>query len=118
MKDKGGRPKSVIDWKRADELLIAGCPGTEVAAFFGIAPCTLYDRCLADHGIGFTEYSQAKKAKGESLLREVQYKRALGISDKGDNTMLIWLGKQRLEQSEKQKVEHTMIEKENEITQE
>ncbi len=94
------RPTLPIDWDRVDQLLEAGCLGTEIAAYFGVHPQTLYERTLARYGVTYSEYSQAKKAKGELALREVQFDKATGKSKKGDNTMLIWLGKQRLNQRE------------------
>jgi hypothetical protein len=93
-----GRPKAEIDWKRVDELLQADCSGAGIAATLGIAPCTLYDRCLTDKGIPFSSYSQQLNSKGESLLKEVQYLKAMS----GDNTLLVWLGKVRLKQKEHQ----------------
>lgn len=55
---------------------------------------------------------QQKRAKGESILRAHQYAKALGLTDKGDNTLLIWLGKQRLEQRENIEKKQTEAEKE------
>lgn len=98
--DAIGRPEKVIDWDRVDSLLIAGCLGTEVASYFDMHPNTFYDKVLEKKGICFTEYSAKKKQTGESLLREQQYAKAIGASKEGDNTLLIWLGKQRLNQSE------------------
>lgn len=95
-----GRPKADINWKRVDELLEAGCSGAEIAGYFGLNKATIYERCVTDHDLTFTEYSQRRYAKGESLLREIQYNKALGITEKGDNTMLVWLGKTRLKQRE------------------
>jgi hypothetical protein len=97
---KTTRPEIPINWERVDELLEAGCYGTEIAPIFGMHHETFYDRVYKEYGVGFTEYSCAKKAKGESALREAQYNKALGKSKKGDNAMLIWLGKQRLNQRE------------------
>ncbi|RPH73871.1 hypothetical protein EHM76_04750, partial [bacterium] len=94
------RPEIPIDWKIVDELLACGCPGTEVAAVLGMHNETFYDRVQKKFGIGFTEYSSKKKATGEALIRKAQYDKALGLSKKGDNTLLIWLGKQRLNQKE------------------
>lgn len=94
------RPEIPIDWNRVDKLLEAGCLGTEVAAVVGIHYNTFYNKVVEKYNIGFSEYSAQKKAKGEAALREVQYDKALGISKKGDNSMLIWLGKQRLGQRE------------------
>ncbi len=94
------RPQIPIDWAKVDELLEAGCLGTEIAANFAMHYQTFYDRVVQQYGVSFTEYSQEKRAKGESLLRKVQYEKATGQSKKGDNTMLVWLGKQRLNQKE------------------
>lgn len=96
-----GRPQADIDWKRVDDLLIVGCSGREIAASIGLNPATLYDRCEKDHGIPFSEYSQGKYAKGESILRAHQFAKAIGKTTEGDNTLLIWLGKNRLSQKEK-----------------
>jgi predicted metal-binding transcription factor (methanogenesis marker protein 9) len=91
------RPEIPIDWERVDELLIAGCLGTEIASYFSMHPNTFYDRVVAKYNVSFTEYSTQKKATGEALLREAQFKKAI---KKHDNTMLVWLGKQRLGQKE------------------
>lgn len=104
-KGKGGRPKSDLNWPEINQLLVAGCSGVEVAGYVGVSKETIYDRCLIDNGVGFSEYSQKMKAKGESLLRAHQFAKALGKTEKGDNTLLIWLGKQRLDQRDKPKSE-------------
>lgn len=97
-----GQPKAIIDWKKVDDLLVAGCSGREIAAQLGIYHGTLYDRCLTDNEIPFAEYSQQKYAKGDAYIRAAQFAKALGRNKDADNTMLIWLGKQRLGQTEKQ----------------
>ena len=91
------RPKTVIDWKKVDRLLEAGCPGTDIAASFGIHEDTLYRACDTDNKMGFAAYSAEKRKCGDNLLRAAQFRKAL----KGDNSMLIWLGKNRLDQSDK-----------------
>jgi len=91
------RPKIKIDWKTVDSLLEADCEGTEIAAYLGIVPDTLYYRCKQDNNLGFSEYLQQKKAKGNSLLKTKQFKVAM----EGDKTMLVWLGKQRLNQKDR-----------------
>jgi len=95
-----GQPKANIDWKKVEDLLMAGCMGTGIAAYLGISPETLYDRCLIEKGKLFSHFSQEKKEKGDEILRAHQYAKALGLTDKGDNTLLIWLGKTRLKQRE------------------
>jgi transposase len=91
-----GRPEKPIDWERVDRLLVCGCSGPEIAASLGIHHDTLYNRLAAKYGKGFTEYSQEKKQSGDSILREKQFEKAT----EKDNTMMIWLGKQRLKQKE------------------
>lgn len=98
----GHEPKT-LDWKKIDELLIAGCTGTEIAGYFGIHPDTLYLRCQKEKSMGFSAYAQEKRSKGDSILRAHQYAKALGLTDKGDNTLLIWLGKTRLAQERAEK---------------
>ena len=95
-----GRPQVEIDWEKVEELLVAGCMGTGIAAYLGMSAQTLYDRCLIEKGILFSQFSQEKKEKGDEILRAHQYAKALGLTDKGDNTLLIWLGKTRLQQKE------------------
>ena len=103
------RPKVDIDWERVNELLEADCEGTEIAAHLGIVPDTLYKRCQEDNKLRFSDYLQQKKAKGNSLLKEEQFKMATSKDDsQTKKSMLIWLGKQRLGQSEKKDLSHTI----------
>ena len=92
----------VIDWNIVDELLEAGCEGTHVAAYFGIHPDTLYNRCKEEHGTDFSAYKAEKRSKGDIKLLKVQFEAA--VKDK-DKAMMIWLGKQRLGQKEKQETD-------------
>lgn len=92
----GGRTLKPIDWEKVDQFLMAGCTGVEVAAYFDMHPDTFYIRCQKEQGVGFTEYCQQKRSKGDNLLKNAQYKNALG----GNTSMQIWLGKQRLGQKE------------------
>lgn len=100
---KTGRPRAAIDWSEAAELCRMQCPGTEVAAYFGITTTTLYDRCQKDNGVDFSTFSADNKSKGKSELRRAQWSLAM----EGDKTMQIWLGKQYLEQAETNKIEHS-----------
>jgi hypothetical protein len=94
------RPNTIIDWNKVEEMAVAGCIGTEIAGWLGIHPDTLYRRVEEELGMGFTAYLQEKRSIGDGLIRKKQYEKALGLSDKGDNTLLIWLGKNRLKQQE------------------
>ena len=55
---------------------------------------TLTRRCLEDIKTNFTDFFHSKKAKGETALRCKQYEVAMN----GNIPMLIWLGKNRLDQ--------------------
>lgn len=95
-----GHQQLEIDWNKVDEHLVAGCCGTDIAGLLGVYPDTLYDRCQKEKGTTFTAYSQQKKAKGDSLLKKQQFDKAMGYTEFGDNTLLIWLGKIRMSQKE------------------
>lgn len=97
-KNRHSRPMVPIDWEMVDRYLIAGCSGIEVASVIGCHHETLYERCERENGILFSEYSRQKKNHGDSLLRAKQFQKAM--SNGGDNTMLIFLGKTRLKQRE------------------
>ena len=114
-----GRPEIPLEWDRVEEMLMAGCLGTEVAAYFNMAAKTLYERVEKVHGMGFTQFRAEKMAKGNISLKEAQYNKAIGKNVDGDNTMLIWLGKIRLEQRETEnhdalKRDHNQFRKEQE----
>lgn len=96
------RPEKPIDWKKVDQLLMAGCTGTEIAPHFDMHYNTFYNKVQEKYNIGFSEYSASKKDQGDSLLKAKQFEKAL--SGKND-TMLIWLGKTRLKQSETKSTE-------------
>ena len=104
-KHPGGRPPAKIDWVKVEELTVAGCLGSEIAGVFGIAPSTLYEHVEKNYGIKFSEFRQQFLSKGDAYIRASQYKKAL----KGDNSMLIWLGKNRLGQSDKTAEEKVTI---------
>lgn len=83
---------------------MAGCKGTEICPHFDMHPDTFYRKVEERYSIGFTELCRIKREQGDSLLRETQFYKAIGETDVGDNTMLIWLGKQRLDQREPEAV--------------
>lgn len=99
------RQKSNIQWDEIEDLIVSGCSVREIAGYCGCSERTIYDRCQTDNNETYSSYSQKKRAKGDTLLRAHQFAKALGKTDKGDNTLLIWLGKQRLDQREKPKEE-------------
>lgn len=89
-----------IDWNKVDTYLMAGADGLEIAAMLGVHYNTLSSKCKKEKKCDFCAYKQEKRAKGNSLLRAKQY----DIAMQGDRSMLIWLGKNRLGQSDKKEV--------------
>lgn len=96
-KKKCGRPKKEINWKKVDEYLRAQCDGVGIASLLGMNPETLYKACKEYNKMGFSEYSALKRSEGKELLRFKQFQTALD----GDKTMMVWLGKQYLDQKER-----------------
>ena len=103
---KRGRPEANIDWNMVNKMLQAHCTGTGIASLLGICPETLYDACLKKHKLLFSDYSQLKKSEGKELLRQKQFSVAMN----GEKSMLIWLGKQYLEQADKLETVMTTVE--------
>jgi hypothetical protein len=99
-----GRLKANIDWVIVDEHLKAQCNGVEIAGILGISPETLYRHCKEEHKVVFDVYSAQKKSEGKAVLRKAQFDSAKS----GSVPMLIWLGKQYLEQKDKSEVDHNL----------
>ena len=89
-----GRPKKYnIPTDKLEQLSSFGCTNKELASYFG---------CSADLlEKSYSEFLTKGRDKGKIRLRQLQYKAAEG----GNVTMLIWLGKQVLRQSDKQEIE-------------
>jgi hypothetical protein len=71
----------------------------------GVSRDTLYDRCEKDLNTTFRQFRLQKRKHGENDIRLWQHRKAMG----GDTLMLIWLGKQRLGQSDKAQVQFVDI---------
>ena len=92
--DKGGRPNYEIDYKMLDKLCLIHCTGEECAAILEMDYDTLNNNLERDGHIGFTEYFKRKSAGGKASLRRKQ----ISVALEGNPTMLIWMGKQQLNQ--------------------
>jgi len=97
MASRTGRTPAVIDWDTVGKLLEADCKTVDIARQLGVSEMTLYRRCKADLNVSYVTFSQQKKMLGDNLLRAKQYQTAMS----GNVTMQIWLGKQRLGQTDK-----------------
>jgi len=115
--------KYIIDWKKVDELLEAGCTVVEIASHFGTIRENLYKRFEKEFGYSLSTHAQQKRESGENILRVKQFE----LAKEGSIPMLIWLGKVRMGQTEAQIVsnvspnqesidkDHMIMQQKNEI---
>ena len=87
-KKKTGRPQLDIPEEEVYKLAGYGCPNSEIADFFGCAESTIGER--------FRSILVKARAEMKQKLRRKQFEMAEG----GDRTMLVWLGKNMLGQSD------------------
>jgi len=92
---KRGRPKLVIDEKLVADLARIQCTQAEIAAICGCSVGTINER--------YSELIKSESDKGKSSLRRWQWKAA----EKGNVTMMIWLGKNMLGQSDRNDIAPT-----------
>jgi hypothetical protein len=122
-KRKPGRPRKVIDYGEVEKLSLIQCTEEEIGNVLEISTRTL----IKDKE--FLRVYKKGRSEGKKSLRRLQYEKAQGRTatlakdadgnilkdDKGraiilepgyapDTTMLIWLGKQELGQSDKQEL--------------
>lgn len=98
-----GRPKMEFDWTKLDAVMQFGANQVECAEVMGCHIETIAVRIKEKHGVSFPEYKEQKMGKLRVNLRRKQYETAMA----GNITMLIWLGKQWLGQSDKQEIAQT-----------
>lgn len=94
-----GRPAANIDMKVLEALSQIGCTNKDIAAHFGVSERTIEKRRKQE---SFRAAMDRGFARGNISLRRKQFQMAMA----GDKTMLVWLGKQRLEQKDKILNEH------------
>ena len=94
---KVGRPKKQIDYATVEKLASIQCTQNEIAEVLGVCTKTL------QRDEEFSRHFKKGKEAGRSSLRRLQWKAA----ERGNPTMLVWLGKQYLEQTDKTEVEQT-----------
>jgi DNA-binding CsgD family transcriptional regulator len=90
VKKKAGRPKAKIDVEMIEKLAKIHCTPREMGYIMGVDHRTI----IKHHG----DVIERGKANGRLAIRRKQIEVALS----GDKTLLIWLGKVLLNQSETQ----------------
>jgi len=97
---KMGRPIKKIDFAELDKLCELQCNIKEIASFFDCHEDTINNAIKKTFNMTFSAYFKQKGAGGKISLRRMQWQNA----EKGNTAMLIWLGKQYLNQTDKQEI--------------
>ncbi|MCK4822346.1 hypothetical protein KA005_41670 [bacterium] len=97
-KGSGGAPAIVIDWELFAKYCQSQCTEEEIANYFQCSIQTINRKCKEKFGLTFVDTFKKESVGGLCSLRRAQWSKAVD----GENaTMLIWLGKQFLGQSDK-----------------
>ena len=102
-----GRPKHGetgyidIDLTQLEKLCTINCTKREVEAYFKCSRETIERRIKEHYDMDWTTFYEKYATDGKVSLRRKQLETALS----GNPTMLIWLGKQYLNQKDKQELE-------------
>jgi hypothetical protein len=92
-----GRPKKEIDWKTLDNILQFGARLIDCSDILDLSDDVIQARIKEKFNCTFTEYRERKMSKMRMKLLQKQY----DVAMKGNVSMLIWLGKQHLNQKDK-----------------
>lgn len=97
---KGDTPaQDRIDKKVFENLCGIQCTLAEICDAFDVEDDTLNSWCKKTYGTTFSEVFKVKRGKGQISLRRMQWK----LAEKNP-TMAIWLGKQYLNQKDRQEI--------------
>lgn len=95
---KAGRPKKEIDFKILEGMCGVQCTLKEIASCFNCSEDTIERRCKEETGLRFADFYKKHQSSGKISIRRAQYKLAV---ENLNPSMLIWLGKQYLDQKDK-----------------
>lgn len=99
--NKGGRPRKEISQDTFEALCEIQCTLSEIAGVLRASEDTVERWCERTYELGFAECFKKFSAGGKTSLRRHQFE----LARKGNATMLIWLGKQYLGQSDKPSID-------------
>jgi hypothetical protein len=98
-KGEGGAPPKEIDCTVVRRAAGIGCTNEEIATLVGVERTTLWRRLEKDPEL--QRCLDDGRNEGRATLRRWQWQKA----EAGSDTMLIWLGKQLLQQRDKHELE-------------
>lgn len=90
------RPRKEIDQEQFEKLCELQCTKLEICSWFDTTDKTIESWCKRTYGAGFSEIFKQKRGKGKIALRRAQFQ----LAEKGNATMLIWLGRNYLGQKD------------------
>jgi hypothetical protein len=90
-----GKPLIPIDWAVVEELCQIQCTISEMASVCRVSVDTLERACVREQDMTIAEYFKQKSEGGKTSLRRSQWQKAV---TEQNPTLLIWLGKQYLNQ--------------------
>jgi len=103
---EGGRPPfdlSTEDYQKIIAMIRIQCTQQEICGIYGVTDKTLNNALKRHSDLGFSELFKKHQDEGRASLRRSQWKAA----DAGNPTMLVWLGKQVLGQTDVMRTDHT-----------
>lgn len=100
-KNLGGRPRKEINLEQVKAMCRIQCTQEEVCAILEVDDKTLSARLREAGYSGFSEFHKKYNHEGKASLRRAQWKAA---TQDNNPTMLVWLGKNMLGQTDKQDV--------------
>ena len=106
MAKKVGRPSVEIDKELFESLCKLQCTKAEIADFFKCSEDTIENFCHKTYSNNFSVVYKKNSAMGKISLRREQWK----LAQKGNCSMLIWLGRQWLGQNDKVVIEKDDVE--------
>jgi hypothetical protein len=88
------RPRKKIDWKTVANLCGIQCTLAEISSVLDVSDDTIQRACQREHKMPFGDYLKRHRLKGFVSIRRKQYE----VATAGNVSMLIWLGKNWLDQ--------------------
>lgn len=98
---KMGRPQKEINQEQFEKMCGIQCTEEEIAGFFDCSVDTIERWCRRMYNLTFAETFKIHSADGKISLRRSQFR----LAEKSA-AMAIWLGKQYLDQKDKQVIEN------------
>jgi hypothetical protein len=96
-----GRPPIEIDWGKLDAILQFGARALDCRGILDVSEDCIADNIKKKYGLTFSEYRELRMSTMRAKLLQKQF----DVAMMGNVAMLIWLGKQHLDQKDKQEID-------------